>query len=91
MIPIRGLRAPVRSRPEPEQPLVRRDDRVFWTPALDDKLAELWEAGLSGGAIAKEMGPRFTSNSVIGRANRIGLRRRLNPIKLPGAYHGALR
>lgn len=48
----------------------------IWT---DDKIAELrrrWTAGESGTTIAKALGWRFTRNSVIAKARRLGLEER---------------
>lgn len=50
-----------------------------WTPAENDKLRELWEAGMSSAEIGRQIGK--TKNSVVSRAHRIGLSSRPSPIK----------
>lgn len=50
-----------------------------WTEARDNMLRKLWNAGKTGKQIAILMG--LTRNAVIGRAHRLGLDKRANPIK----------
>lgn len=50
---------------------------VTWTNERVERLKRLWEAGLSGGAIATEIGD-VTRNAVIGKAHRLGLSKRVN-------------
>lgn len=45
----------------------------FWTPAMDAQLREWHAAGMSAREIAFRLGD-VTRNSVIGRANRLGLK-----------------
>jgi GcrA cell cycle regulator len=45
----------------------------FWTDERIDQLTELWCAGMSGAAVAREIGDGCTRNAVIGKANRLGL------------------
>lgn len=46
----------------------------YWTPAEDLHLRKRWEEGAFGSVIGKELSR--TKNSVIGRANRLGLAKR---------------
>lgn len=46
-----------------------------WTPAIVEKLVELWDMGLSYNQIAKSFGTGFTRCSVAGKAKRLGLKR----------------
>ena len=76
-------RAPVvLTRPEPVPPPYRT--RRFWTADQDDTLRRLWDSDIPASAIAEAMGEPFTRDAVIGRANRLGLRRRPSPIVRPG-------
>jgi hypothetical protein len=52
---------------------------MIWTPATDATLAGLWAAGLTTSDIADRLG--CTKNSVIGRARRLGLPARPNPVR----------
>jgi hypothetical protein len=52
-----------------------------WQPADDDRLAELWDEGLSSVAIAKRMAT--TKGSILGRAHRLELPKRPSPIPSP--------
>lgn len=49
-----------------------------WTDKRIEILKELWAQGLSGSAIAAELG-EVTRNSVIGKVHRLGLAKRANP------------
>lgn len=49
-----------------------------WTDKRIETLKELWAQGLSGSAIAAELG-EVTRNSVIGKVHRLGLAKRANP------------
>jgi GcrA cell cycle regulator len=51
----------------------------FWTPATDARLRELWAAGVTSIAIAERLG--CSKNSIIGRAHRLMLTPRANPVK----------
>lgn len=46
-----------------------------WNQPNVAELTLLWNEGLSGTKIADEMGHKLTRNAVIGKANRLGLRR----------------
>ena len=46
-----------------------------WTPALVERLVELFNSSKTAQEIADEFGPNFTRNSIIGKQNRLGLRR----------------
>ena len=52
---------------------------VFWTPALVEKLTDLWASGMPCSAIGEELG--CTRNAVIGKAHRMGLQSRSVPPK----------
>lgn len=49
-----------------------------WTDKRIETLKELWAQGLSGSAIAAELG-EVSRNSVIGKVHRLGLAKRANP------------
>lgn len=51
-------------------------------PARDAELRARWDAGESTGAIAAAMG--LTKNAVVGRAHRLGLAARGNPVRRAG-------
>ena len=51
-------------------------------PRMDVELTRLWVEGVSASKIGRELG--VTKNSVIGRAHRIGLHKRLSPVPLAG-------
>lgn len=59
---------------------------VGWWPYQVDLLKRLWAEGKPASEIALELGPRFTRNSVIGKANRLGLAPRESPIGKPPIY-----
>lgn len=90
MIPIRGLRAPVHSCIEPRPHPSRFRSRVgiprapVWSQAMDALLSELWRAGVPARAIAAQMsestGRTLTYNAIVGRAHRIELPGRPNPV-----------
>lgn len=90
MIPIRGLRPPVPPR-EIEEPtksrfrVVRAPRRRLWTEAMDARLGELWATGKPATRIAiqmsEECGRPLSMNAILGRAHRIGLQRRQNPVE----------
>lgn len=48
---------------------------TLWTKDYTEKLVELWGKGTSAADIAKSLGPKFSRNAVIGKANRLGLKR----------------
>jgi hypothetical protein len=50
-----------------------------WMPADIDRLRELWAQNLTAAAIAAELGK--SRNAVLGKAHRLGLAARPNPIK----------
>lgn len=52
-----------------------------WTPERVERLKELWNAGLSGAAIGRQLG--MSKNAVVGKAGRLNLATRSNPIR-PG-------
>jgi hypothetical protein len=90
MIPIRGLRAPVLPKPDPEPVVSRfrhrvaRPKRVFWTQDMDARLEALWGTGAPSRAIAEQIsegaGRTVTHNAIISRAHRTGLASRRNPV-----------
>jgi GcrA cell cycle regulator len=45
----------------------------FWTEQRIETLTKLWLDGVSGEAVAREIGDGCTRNAVIGKANRLGL------------------
>lgn len=51
-----------------------------WTSEEDRQLAILWQADWPASQIAAHIGTGRTKNSVIGRANRLGLEPRINPV-----------
>lgn len=50
---------------------------VTWTEQQTELLIQYWREGFSASQIAKLLGGGRTRNSIIGRAHRLGLRRRL--------------
>lgn len=59
-----------------------------WDAASDNELRQHWREGLTAGEIAEKMEGR-TRNAILGRANRLGLARRGNPVtKRPGRKPG---
>jgi hypothetical protein len=50
-----------------------------WNDQVDKFAAEKWLGGMSGGKLAKTLGPDFTRASVIGRMRRIGAKREQAP------------
>lgn len=79
MIPIRGLRAPVRD-PQPHRQAQGSAARIGaprcnWTDEMDAELLRLWKAREPASAIAARMG--LTRAAVFGRADRLGLQRRV--------------
>jgi len=54
------------------------NDRINWTEAMETELSELWKSGMKTAEIAKEM--KVGKNSLIGKASRLGLKRRESPI-----------
>lgn len=53
---------------------------MAWTDDNIDKLTRLWEAGVTASAIAEEIGG-VSRNAVVGKAHRLGLSARLNPVE----------
>ena len=49
-----------------------------WTPALIAKLARLWRAGMSAAEIGRRIG--MSKNAIVGKARRLGLPPRENPV-----------
>ena len=49
--------------------------------ARKEKIRELWEAGLSGSDIGRELG--CTRNTVLGHVHRLGLMTRVEPRRIP--------
>jgi hypothetical protein len=79
VIPIRGLRAPVRPV-EPaaaQRPARRKCNRprseIHWTPDLEAQLRAMWDAGRTGGDIAEALGFGLSRNAIIGKARRMRL------------------
>ena len=52
---------------------------INWTEAKVKKLAKLWGKGISARDIAEKLGEGITRNAVIGKANRLGLTKDLQP------------
>jgi len=48
---------------------------INWTQAKVNKLTKLWEKKTSAREIAKKLGGSITRNAVIGKANRLGLKK----------------
>src|SRR3954465_6580408 len=46
---------------------------LTWTEERIERLKELWTEGLSASQIAAELGGDVSRNSVLGKANRLGL------------------
>lgn len=55
--------------------------RSWWNADRDDKLRELWAAGLTTTEIGQALGSGCTKNAVIGRAHRLELPPRPSPIR----------
>lgn len=55
--------------------------KAFWNPRKIEALRQLWAEGKSAGKIAARFGT--TKNAVIGKAHRLELPARANPIKRP--------
>ena len=51
---------------------------IIWNKEADSTLRELWTQGLSASEIGRRMGA--TKNSIIGRAHRMALERRVSPV-----------
>jgi hypothetical protein len=82
MIPIRGLRAPVdeaRRSGLPQRFTYVHRPHSLWSSDSEQKLSELWSAGLPVNDIAKRIG--VTRNAIMGKAFRLGLPRRPSPIR----------
>lgn len=60
-----------------------RSPDVTWTVEMCDRLSALWADGLSGAAIARQLG--VSKNAVVGKAHRIGLPARQSPIQAPSS------
>lgn len=58
---------------------MRTPGAANWTPELEDQLRMHWAGGESAAKIAAAMGGGLTRNSIIGKANRMGLARRKDP------------
>ena len=54
---------------------------MSWTPEKEQKLRQLWKKGHSGSEIASMLGDNTTRNSVIGKAHRLKLERRIASTK----------
>ena len=54
-----------------------------WTPALIERLIQLWSDGLTCSEIAAQI-PGSTRNSVIGKIHRLGLPGRPSPVRASG-------
>lgn len=63
---------------------------MSWTPEREQKLRELWNAGLSASRIASELG-ETTRNAVIGKAHRLGLSGRATRKGSGGKSSGGIR
>ncbi len=50
--------------------------KTVWDDDRDAELTKMWNAGLSAREIANNIGNDFTKNAVIGRAHRLGLKKR---------------
>jgi GcrA cell cycle regulator len=53
----------------------------FWTKKRIEKLTRLWEKGISAREIAEKIGD-VSRNAVIGKANRLGLSKKHNKVKV---------
>ena len=88
MIPIRGLRlssGAVFRLPDPPDLPPPVPPRERWTFDRVETLRRMWAVGATGSEIAATLGCGFTRNAVIGKANRLGLERRLNPVEVRNA------
>ena len=54
---------------------------INWTEAKVKKLTRLWEKQISAREIAEKLGDGISRNAVIGKANRLGLRKDLEQKK----------
>src|SRR5688572_23497714 len=51
----------------------------LWTPAAVATLQRMWDAGYSPTHIAETLGCNCTKNAVVGKRNRMGLKKRREP------------
>jgi GcrA cell cycle regulator len=54
-------------------------DLMDWTDEKISELTGMWSAGLTAGAIGKQLG--ITKNAVVGKVHRLGLKSRPSPIR----------
>ena len=52
----------------------------YWTEDREAELSRLWDLGKTANEIAVELGGDITKNGVIGKAHRLNLKRRANPV-----------
>lgn len=57
----------------PPPVIVAEEKEILWTEERMALLRREWIEGATTREIAKTLGPQFTRNSVIGKANRMGL------------------
>jgi GcrA cell cycle regulator len=58
--------------------------KTVWTEAVDQRIAELHEAGMTYSRIAAKLG--MTKNCIIGRVDRLRKRRAISKMPLPAMY-----
>jgi hypothetical protein len=63
--------------------------RIFWTDAQIEKLRRLWDEGATANQISAEMG-HVGKNAVLGKAHRLGLPPRENPVPASEALPSAV-
>jgi len=56
-------------------------EQTFWSDDRVATLRSMWENGVPASTIAKKLGGAVTKNAVIGKAHRLKLERRDDPIK----------
>jgi len=59
---------------------------INWTEAKVKRLSKLWEKNISAREIAEKLGDGISRNAVIGKANRLGLTKDLEPKKEQTLY-----
>ncbi|MFC1732259.1 GcrA family cell cycle regulator [candidate division KSB1 bacterium] len=58
-------------------------ERNVWTPDLVISLTRYWEEGVPSSEIGRRLG--ITKNAAVGKAHRLGLKKRQSPVRTPPA------